>query len=346
MPEPKSFRGRILGLLALLNIPLIFRPIAEILIGVTISIYFKNNGDVSQLELLKTLPLAKITLVIIISILLYMFSNSLNHIIHLKKDRKLYRHKPLVNGSLPLWLAWILCIVLFTGAGFIGYKIGNGTLLVIIALMFSLLFYNILSRRDKLPAAIMFAFCSLVNIYLGASAIIEVPSDVIAIFDSTINEFAVKEILLFFPISIFVFILGVMLVSTLEDSKPSPIKLAIANILILVGLIVPMGYKYVKVYLTGNVMTEFWTFEFITSMLLAGCLFLVLVVIMTIAAYENSPRNLHRIVVVGNIGVIWLCASVIASMDFAFAGVVIALLTVPAIMLYTLIPDPAQRRKI
>ncbi len=79
-------------------------------------------------------------------------------------------------------------------------------------------------------------------------------------------------------------------------------------------------------------------------MALAGGVLILLVLVMIYALYEYSPKNLHRIVVVGRIGLIWLCASIVASLHMPFSALVMALLIVPSIVLYQQLPDPARRK--
>jgi len=261
-----------------------------------------------------------------------------NDIIDVKKDRKLYPHKPIVTGAVPLWLAWLLGIIFIIASGVIAYNVNDGTVLIVLALIGAIFAYDILAKQEKVPSAVVFGICHTLNIYLGASAVIAVPDDIL-----NFSQFAKQEILWIFPAAIGIYIAGVTLVSTLEDMQSSPFKLSVSTFIILIGLVIPPGFKYVQIHLKGEMVPEFWTFSFIVSMALGGALVVVLILVMTYALYEHSPKNLHRIVATGRLGAIWLCASIVASLEMPFTALVLALLIVPAILLYQQLPDPAKR---
>jgi len=342
MPPAKSVKGFFNGLLMLLGVPLVFGVIAEVIAGVIISQQIKTRSNISELEMINTLPLLKVGYVLIICILLFMAGYIFNDIFDLRKDRKIHKHKPLVNKSIPLWFAWILGLAFMLGAGSLAYyQASEGTFLIVLALIVSIFIYAILAKQERITSAVVIGIYNVIFIYLGASAIIEIPMDIIN-FDS----FVEKEILWLYPAAIGTYMIGVTLVSTMEDMKPAPFRLTVSNLFILIGLVVPPGFKYVQVHLQGELelMHTMWKFSFITSSALAGGLILVLVIVMTIALYENTAKNLHRIFTVGRLGLIWLCAAIIASLGMPVTALVIALLSVPAIMLYQQLPDPAKRR--
>ncbi len=342
MPPAKSVKGFFIGLLMLLGVPLVFGVIAEVIAGVIISQQIKNSSNATELEIINTLPLLKVGYVLIICILLFMAGYIFNDIFDLRKDRKIRKHKPLVNKSIPLWFAWILGIVFMLGAGSLAYyQASEGTFLIVLALIVAIFIYAILAKQERITSAVVIGIYNVIFIYLGASAVIEIPYDILN-FDS----FVEKEILWFYPAAIGIYMIGVTLVSTLEDMKPAPFRLTVSNLFILIGLVVPPGFKYVQIHLQGELelMHTMWKFSFITSSALAGGLILVLVIVMTIAIYENTAKNLHRIFTVGRLGLIWLCAAIIASLGMPVTSLVIALLSVPAIMLYQQLPDPAKRR--
>ncbi|MCK5345710.1 MAG: UbiA family prenyltransferase, partial [Candidatus Heimdallarchaeota archaeon] len=340
MPPAKSVKGFFIGLLMLLGVPLVFGVIAEVIAGVVISQQIKTRSNISELEMINTLPLLKVGYVLIICVLLFMAGYIFNDIFDLRKDRKIHKHKPLVNKSIPLWFAWILGLAFMLGAGSLAYyQTSEGTFLIVLALIIAIFIYAILAKQERITSAVVIGIYNVIFIYLGASVVIEIPMDIIN-FDS----FVEKEILWFYPAAIGIYMIGVTLVSTLEDMKPAPFRLTVSNLFILIGLVVPPGFKYVQVHLQGELMHTMWKFSFITSSALAGGLILVLVIVMTIALYENTAKNLHRIFAVGRLGLIWLCAAIIASLGMPVTALVIALLSVPAIMLYQQLPDPAKRR--
>ncbi|MCD4657989.1 MAG: UbiA family prenyltransferase [Planctomycetes bacterium] len=340
MPPAKSVKGFFVGLMMLLGIPLVFGVIAEVIAGVIISQQIKNSDGVSELEIINMLPLLKIGYVLIICTLLFMAGYIFNDIFDLRKDRKIHKHKPLVNKSVPLWLAWILGISFMLGAGSLAYyQASEGTFLIVLALIIAIFIYAILAKQEKIMSAVVIGIYNIIFIYLGASAVIEIPMDII-----NFDRFVEKEILWFYPAAIGIYMIGVTLVSTLEDMKPAPFRLTVSNLFILIGLVVPPGFKYVQVHLQEELVHTMWKFSFITSSALAGGLILVLVIVMSIALYENTAKNLHRIFTVGRLGLIWLCAAIIASLGMPVTSLVVALLSVPAIMLFQQLPDPAKRR--
>ena len=159
-------KSKMFAYLQLIRFPNLFTIPGDILIGGFLVTALPMYAVKSQLSFSMSL-----SVLVLISLLLYSFGLVQNDLMGLEEDRKLGRKRPLTTEEISLFEARFLAVLMVIGALFFASFINKTALAMTLLITGVVTLYNYLNQKQSILAPLVMGFCRGLNILLGASLV-------------------------------------------------------------------------------------------------------------------------------------------------------------------------------